>query len=114
MRSLGSMSFWSCGICRVVNSKIESTHTFCNVDDRNEGLFQACRVGQKDIAILMINKGSNNFTVGLLLATSHMHKDLIELVIVHDAYDLKGCLELSLDIIIRQTFSADMLINEEM
>lgn len=98
----------------MVNSKIDTTHTFCNVDDRNEGLFQACRVGQKDIAILMINKGANNFTVGLLLATSHMHKDLIELMIVHGAYDSKCCLELSLDLITRQTFSADMLINEEM
>ena len=62
----------------------------------------------------MINKHANNFIVGSLLATSHMHKDLIELVIVHDAYDLKGCLELSLDLITRQTFTADMLINEEM
>jgi len=49
----------------------------------NLGLYAACEAGYKDIVMLMIEHGADDFDTGLKIASCH--KDIVKLMIEHGA-----------------------------
>jgi ankyrin repeat protein len=68
---------------KIISFLIEQVTNFSNNKIRswNERLSGACRSGNKELTLLLIEKGANDFNNGLSTACYHEHKEIVELMI---------------------------------
>ncbi len=60
---------------------LEILNTNITTEDLNQGLAGACAGGHKDLAMLMIKKGANDWYQALEQAYKHKYEDIIILLI---------------------------------
>ena len=73
--------------CKIGNKEIVELMIEKGADNWNYGLFGACEGGNKEIVELIIGKGANNWNCGLKGACEGGNKEIIELMIEKGAED---------------------------